>query len=124
MREHCLFLTEELLEEFDIIQEICLKEDFLLEGKKNKGKSKDSHKERLAKKFKIDKFESGSIGYSSESKKWYGWSHRAICGFKIGDKININDHILIGTDGIKKGDVCKTEEDCKKWAKAVSKATG
>lgn len=27
------------------------------------------------------------IGYNPESKMWYGWSHRAICGFGIGDKI-------------------------------------
>lgn len=28
-----------------------------------------------------------SIGYSPKYNKWYGWSHRAITGFKIGDKI-------------------------------------
>jgi len=27
-----------------------------------------------------------SIGYSKKDKKWYGWSHRAIYGFKIGSK--------------------------------------
>lgn len=27
-----------------------------------------------------------SIGYSEKDKKWYGWSHRAIKGFGIGDK--------------------------------------
>jgi len=27
-----------------------------------------------------------SIGYSEKDKKWYGWSHRAIQGFGIGDK--------------------------------------
>lgn len=27
-----------------------------------------------------------SIGYSEKDKKWYGWSHRAIHGFGIGDK--------------------------------------
>lgn len=27
-----------------------------------------------------------SIGYSEQNKKWYGWSHRAIQGFGIGDK--------------------------------------
>jgi hypothetical protein len=29
-----------------------------------------------------------SIGYSEKNKKWYGWSHRAICGFGIGDKFS------------------------------------
>ena len=28
-----------------------------------------------------------SIGYSDKEKKWYGWSHRSICGFGVGDKI-------------------------------------
>lgn len=28
-----------------------------------------------------------SIGFSKEPQKWYGWSHRAICGFGIGDKL-------------------------------------
>lgn len=28
-----------------------------------------------------------SIGYSEKEKKYYGWSHRAVVGFKIGDKI-------------------------------------
>ena len=28
-----------------------------------------------------------SIGCSEKEKKWYGWSHRAIAGFKVGDKI-------------------------------------
>lgn len=28
-----------------------------------------------------------SIGFCAREKKWYGWSHRAICGFGIGDKI-------------------------------------
>lgn len=27
-----------------------------------------------------------SIGYSEKERKWYGWSHRAIQGFGIGDK--------------------------------------
>ncbi len=30
-----------------------------------------------------------TIGYSEEENKWYGWSHRAICGFGLGDKIFI-----------------------------------
>ena len=28
-----------------------------------------------------------SIGFNEKEQKWYGWSHRAICGFGIGDKI-------------------------------------
>lgn len=25
-----------------------------------------------------------SIGFSAKEQKWYGWSHRAICGFGVG----------------------------------------
>ncbi len=28
-----------------------------------------------------------SIGFSEKLQKWFGWSHRAICGFSIGDRI-------------------------------------
>ena len=28
-----------------------------------------------------------SIGFCSKEKKWYGWSHRAKCGFGIGNRI-------------------------------------
>lgn len=28
-----------------------------------------------------------SIGFCEKEQKWYGWSHRAICGFGIGDRI-------------------------------------
>jgi len=28
-----------------------------------------------------------SIGFNEKEQKWYGWSHRAIFGFGIGDKI-------------------------------------
>lgn len=32
-----------------------------------------------------------SIGYSPEENKWYGWSHRAIYGFTIGDVVEQGD---------------------------------
>ncbi len=28
-----------------------------------------------------------SIGFSEKHQKWYGWSHRAIHGFKVGDEV-------------------------------------
>jgi len=28
-----------------------------------------------------------SIGFSERLQKWFGWSHRAICGFGIGDRV-------------------------------------
>lgn len=49
----------------------------------------------LLKEYKITQFEAheGStsrvvaMGYSRFNKTWYGWSHRALAGFTIGDKI-------------------------------------
>ena len=35
------------------------------------------------------------IGFNDEEQKWYGWSHRAIYGFGVGD-------------AVKEGDVCST----------------
>jgi hypothetical protein len=32
-----------------------------------------------------------SIGFSEREGKWYGWSHRAIFGFKPGDKVKEGD---------------------------------
>ena len=32
-----------------------------------------------------------SIGYQPRENKWYGWSHRAIQGFTIGDVVKEND---------------------------------
>ncbi len=29
------------------------------------------------------------VGFKKENQKWYGWSHRAICGFGIGDRLFI-----------------------------------
>ncbi len=28
-----------------------------------------------------------TIGFNAKEGKWYGWSHRAICGFGLGDRI-------------------------------------
>lgn len=32
-------------------------------------------------------------GFSEKNQKWYGWSHRAICGFGIGDEVTSADHL-------------------------------
>lgn len=32
-----------------------------------------------------------SIGYSPTEQKWYGWSHRAMCGFSVGDVVKEGD---------------------------------
>ena len=37
-----------------------------------------------------------SIGWSEKDSKYYGWSHRAICGFGIGDKIFDSNYLPQG----------------------------
>lgn len=32
-----------------------------------------------------------AIGFCKKEQKWYGWSHRALSGFKIGDKVKKGD---------------------------------
>jgi len=73
-----------------------------------------------------------SIGKSTKDGKWYGWSHRAMYGFKIGDVVEegsccassgwteeyLKDHpdeIVLPV-----GFTAKTEEDCKRMAKAFA----
>jgi len=51
------------------------------------------------------------IGYSYKDGKWYGWTHRGIHGFGIGDEA-----CTCLPWGSFKGEVCETEEDCKKAA--------
>lgn len=78
---------------------------------------------KLVKKFKIDKLVgSKSIGLSTETQTWFGWSHRAIVGFTIGDKIfepNFgDDNTLFKNHGKKK---IKTLDDAKKAAIAFAR---
>ena len=56
------------------------------------------------------------IGFSEKEQAWYGWSHRAIHGFKIGDVCKDNE-LGVG-DGytFKPGDKLKTLDDCKQRA--------
>jgi hypothetical protein len=55
-----------------------------------------------------------SIGKSTKDGKWYGWSHRAICGFGVGDRIFEagygNDETLFRVHGKKP---IKTDADAK-----------
>jgi len=54
-----------------------------------------------------------SIGFSSKDGKWYGWSHRAIYGFKVGSKCEKGD---CGYKP-KKGEwTAKTSKDAKQMA--------
>jgi hypothetical protein len=74
-----------------------------------------------------------SIGKSIKDGKWYGWSHRAIYGFSIGDTVKegdccassgftveyLNGHPEEDTS-LDVGFEAKTEDDCKKMAMAFA----
>lgn len=74
-----------------------------------------------------------SIGFCDRSQKWYGWSHRAICGFGIGDVAEVGDavtesgwieeyleeHPELDTK-LPVGFVAHTLEDCRKMAIAFA----
>lgn len=59
-----------------------------------------------------------SIGFNEKEQKWYGWSHRAMFGFGIGDKIFKERYGDDKTHFSKHGDkIIKTLGDAKKAAK-------
>jgi len=77
------------------------------------------------------------IGFNEEEQKWYGWSHRAICGFKIGDIVKEGDCCAASgwTDEYIKehpeedkslpvGFVAKTIDDAKTMAIAFAESVG
>ena len=74
-----------------------------------------------------------SIGKSYKDGKWYGWSHRAIYGFNIGDTVKEGDLVTESgyVDGyilehpekdlsLPVGFTANTEEDCKRMAIAFA----
>lgn len=73
--------------------------------------------EAITKKYNLTNV-SGSVGFSEKEQKWYGWSHRGLCGFKIGDMIF--DETFEADDKakfIERGDKpVKTLDDAKKAA--------
>ncbi len=56
------------------------------------------------------------IGFSEKEQKWYGWSHRAFYGFKVGDKCKKSQCGVGDGYTFKDGDVLKTLDDCKQRA--------
>lgn len=58
-----------------------------------------------------------SIGFSARDQKWFGWSHRAIYGFKVGDVVKEGD---CAADGLPVGFEAKTLDDAKEMAKAFA----
>lgn len=62
-----------------------------------------------------------SIGWSEKEQKYYGWSHRAICGFSIGDMIFEPDFGDDKTPYVKHGNKeIKSKEDARKAAVAFA----
>lgn len=46
-----------------------------------------------------------SVGFCEKENKWYGWSHRAMVGFGIGDKIFEEDFGTDSTPYVKHGTI-------------------
>ena len=74
-----------------------------------------------------------SIGFSQSLKKWFGWSHRAIFGFEIGDTVKEGDCAASSgwteeylkdhpeeNNALPVGFTAKTLEDAKKMAIAFA----
>jgi len=58
-----------------------------------------------------------SIGYSHKDGKWYGWSHRAICGFKVGSTCKKGHcHYIPKNEGGKGEWTAKSTKDAKRMA--------
>jgi len=79
----------------------------------------------MLKKYNITKRGPGSIGLDEKKGIWYGWSHRAIQGFKIGNKIFEEKFGDENTKYIEHGSkTIKTLDDAKlaaqRFAKSVS----
>jgi hypothetical protein len=82
--------------------------------------------------------ETCSIGYCEKERKWYGWSHRAIFGFKIGDCVDSEEHPCAASGWTQEaleqypelekslpvGFVAQDRADCKKMAIAFADAFG
>jgi hypothetical protein len=59
-----------------------------------------------------------SIGFSGRDGEWYGWSHRALCGFKIGSRCRKRDsHYRSRKDGGRGPWTAKTVADARQMAR-------
>lgn len=65
---------------------------------------------------KLNDIQKTPIGFSEKEQKWYGWSHRAFSGFKVGDKCKKGQCGVGDEYTFKDGDVLKTLDDCKQRA--------
>jgi hypothetical protein len=68
------------------------------------------------------KAEKGAIGFSKKENKWYGWSHRAVAGFGIGDMIFDEDYGDDNTPFVKHGNKkIKNMQDARDAATAFAR---
>lgn len=58
-----------------------------------------------------------SIGFSEREQKWYGWSHRAIFGFAVGDTVKAGDST---DESLPVGFRAKSLDDARKMAIAFA----
>jgi hypothetical protein len=58
-----------------------------------------------------------SVGFAEAEQKWYGWSHRAIFGFGIGDSVSEGDVIA---ESLPVGYVARTLDDARQMAAALA----
>jgi hypothetical protein len=72
-----------------------------------------------------------SIGFSAKDQKWYGWSHRAIFGFSIGDVATEGDCVCEPGSvdpaqdvTVPVGFTAKTLDDAKRMAIAFAESVG
>lgn len=78
--------------------------------------------EKFKEKHGITKTKNGCMGFSEKEQKWYGYSHRAIVGFGVGDRIFEPDFGNEKTDFRLHGSkIIRNMEDAEKSAKAFAK---
>jgi len=96
--------------------------EYIIEGKDGKsGLEKFKEKHGIVSEKSKPSHSNHSIGYSEKEQKWYGWSHRAIVGFGVGDKIFEPDFGEDDTLYIKHGSKqIKNMEDAKEAAVAFA----
>ena len=63
-----------------------------------------------------------SIGRSHRDGKWYGWSHRAIYGFKKGSRVNDEDHLC--SEHLPVGFQAQNEDEKREMAVAFARSVG
>jgi len=86
------------------------------------GDSKTAHFLCVKKGIKPEKMDDGhsvcSVGFCEKDQKWYGWSHRAVYGFGVGD---MQKKGSCGEQYLKAGFKAKTLGDARKMAVAFAR---